>query len=212
MSLPRAVVFDCDGVLFESKRANLAYYNQVLEHFGVAPVLESDHQRCHLCHTSASPEVFAELLGKGRVEEALAFAANLGYQRFIPYLQPEPELREVLESLSARLPLAVATNRGSSLVEILAHFSLERYFQTLVTSRDVARPKPYPDMLFEASRRLGLEPGEVLFVGDSRLDREAAAAAGMPFVAYRSELGEGVKKVSGHRDLLSLAGEVSPAI
>lgn len=212
MTLPRAVIFDCDGVLFESRRANLAYYNQVLEHFAVAPVNENDTVLCHLCHTSASPEVFAELLGKERVASALEFAASLGYRRFIPYLQPEPGLREVLQTLSAQLPLAVATNRGSSLQEILDHFDLGRYFRTLVTSRDVPRPKPYPDMLFEASSRLGLRPADLLFVGDSRLDLEAASAAGVQFVAYRSDLGEGVRQVASHQELLALAGQVNPGI
>jgi len=209
--LPRAVVFDCDGVLFESRQANLAYYNRVLAHFAAAPVNEDDHDRCQLCHTASSPVVFAELLGAERVGPALDFAATLGYKQFISYLQPEPEIREVLQLLTPRLPLAVATNRGDSLAEILAHFDLGQYFTTLVTSRDVPRPKPHPDMLLEAAARIGLSPAEMLFVGDSQLDLQAAAAAQMPFVAYRSYLGAEVPRVDRHRELLSLAAGVSPA-
>ncbi len=51
--------FDCDGVLFESRRANLAYYNAILTHFDEPHVEESDQARAHLCHTAASPHVFS---------------------------------------------------------------------------------------------------------------------------------------------------------
>jgi len=212
MSRPRAVIFDCDGVLFESRRANLAYYNDVLEYFGASTVSGDDREKSLLCHTAASPEVFAALLGEAHVEAALAYAATLGYQRFIPFLDPEPGIREVLETLARHLPLAVATNRGGSLTEILDHFGLAGYFTTLVTSRDVPRPKPYPDMLLEAANRLDLPAEELLFVGDSKLDRDAAAAAGMPFVAYGPTLGEGVPSILSHQELLALTGLVSPAI
>ena len=200
------IVFDCDGVLFESRAANLAYYNTILETFEAPPVDPDDVERAHLCHTAASPEVFRVLLGAGRVGAAMEAAQLLDYRRFIPSMQPEPGLTAALAGLSARLPLAVATNRGSSMREILAHFELSGYFQAVVTSRDVARPKPHPDMLIEAARQLALKPAQLLFVGDSELDQAAAAAAGVCFAAYRNDLAAEVK-IDGHEQLLRLFGE-----
>ena len=197
------IVFDCDGVLFESRAANLAYYNAVLESFGVTPVVPGDGVRAHLCHTAASPEVFRVLLGEERVMAAMDVARLLDYRRFIPAMQPEPGMTAALAGLSQRFPLAVATNRGSSMREILEHFSLNGYFQAVVTSRDVARPKPHPDMLLEAARQLALEPAQLLFIGDSELDQAAASAAGVCFAAYRSNLPADVK-IASHHQLLSL--------
>ena len=71
------IVFDCDGVLFESRAANLAYYNTILEAFGAPPVDPGDGKRAHLCHTAASPEVFRVLLGDARVDAALEAARLL---------------------------------------------------------------------------------------------------------------------------------------
>ena len=122
------IVFDCDGVLFESRAANLAYYNAILEAFGDPPVDPGDGERAHLCHTAASPEVFRVLLGEERVTAALDAASLLDYRRFIPAMQPEPGMTAALAGLSARFPLAVATNRGSSMREILDHFGLVRLF------------------------------------------------------------------------------------
>ena len=200
------IIFDCDGVLFESREANLAYYNAILEEFGEAPVTAADTRRAHLCHTAASPEVFRVLLGEERTAAALEAARLLDYRRFIPAMRPEPDVCEVLAELSARYPLAIATNRGGSMHEILTHFQLADYFQAVVTSRDVPRPKPYPDMLIEASRQLGIAPDRLLFVGDSELDQAAAAAAGMRFAAYRNNLRADLN-VAGHQDLLDYFSE-----
>lgn len=197
------IIFDCDGVLFESRAANLAYYNTILELFEEPPVDPADRERAHLCHTAASPEVFRTLLGAERVAAALAAAADLDYRRFIPQMRPEPGMVEALAGLSERFPLAIATNRGGSMRDILAHFDLAGYFRAVVTSRDVPRPKPHPDMLVEAARQLALDHSRLLFVGDSELDRAAAAAAGIRFAAYRSAL-EADLCLDSHRQLLGL--------
>lgn len=201
----KGIVYDCDGVLFESRAANLAYYNTVLNHFGEPSVLPGDREKAHLCHTAASPKVFEALLGKERLAEALAFARTFDYGRFIPCMEPEPGMVEALTALSARMPLAVATNRGTSMPEILTHFDLHRFFQAVVTCRDVERPKPHPDMLFMAARRLGLRESELLFIGDSELDREAARAAGVLFAAYGGQV-EGDVAVGNHGEVVDLLG------
>lgn len=197
----RGVIFDCDGVLFESRRANLAYYNAILARFGEPEVSEAEPERANLCHAAASPEVLATLLGFERAPAALEFAASLDYRQFIPWMDPEPGMREALAQLSAQMPLAVATNRGTSMPEILDHFGLQGYFSTVVTSRDVERPKPHADMLLLAAKRLGLPLAALLFVGDSVYDRMAAESAGIPFVAYRPTF-DHPRQVDGFEQLL----------
>jgi len=199
----RGIVFDCDGVLFESRKANLAYYNTVLSHFDEPPVKESDNENAHICHTAASSHVLLHLLGEKRAPKALSIAAELDYRQFIPYMEPEPGMREALAALAGSYPLAVATNRGYSMPAILEHFDLSSYFSTVVTSRDVKHPKPAPDMLYEAAKRMRLAPRELLFVGDSELDQAAAKSAGMPFAVYRGDL-QADLRLEHHGVLVSL--------
>ncbi|MDH3998012.1 MAG: HAD family hydrolase [Desulfuromonadales bacterium] len=203
MNNVRGIVFDCDGVLFESQQANLAYYNTILEHFSEEPVEAHDHDRAHLCHTAASPEVFLQLLGEQRLDEALTLAAKLDYRQFIPYMNPAPGLTQALSALSARFPLAIATNRGYSMPQILQHFELEDFFSTVVTSKDVARPKPHPDMLLEAAKRLDLPVESLLFIGDSELDQAAAKQAGMRFAVYRGRM-EADLVLDHHQELVEM--------
>jgi len=197
------VIFDCDGVLFESRRANLAYYNAVMSHFDHPLVEANDKEKAAICHTAASPEVFAFLLGEDRVAEALQFSAQLHYRQFIPWMDPEPGLVASLEELSASRPLAVATNRGTSMDEILSHFQIDRFFKAVVTSRDVARPKPHGDMLLLAAEKLGLPLAKLLFVGDSLYDKMAAESAGVRFVSYKPQF-DHTPTLMSHAELAAL--------
>lgn len=196
-----ALIFDCDGVMFDSRHANLAFYNRILEFFDEPPVTEAQQERAHLCHTASSPQVFAGLLGEERAEQALLYSQQLDYDAFIPQLQPEPGLMHVLAALNERIPLAVATNRGSSMRKILEYFELEKYFRHVVTYLDVPRPKPYPDMLHHVAALFQFQPQSLLFVGDSEFDQRAAAAAGCSFVAYKWEGGQ---RIDHHCQLLEL--------
>jgi len=125
------------------------------------------------------------------------------YRQFIPYMKPEPGMKEALSELAVAYPLAVATNRGYSMPAIIKHFGLNGLFQTIVTSRDVEHPKPAPDMLYEAARRLNHATHELLFVGDSELDQAAARTAGMSFAVYKGDLQADVR-VEHHGELVDL--------
>ncbi|MDT8419589.1 MAG: HAD-IA family hydrolase [Desulfuromonadales bacterium] len=210
MKQVRGIIFDCDGVLFESRSANLAYYNRILAAFGYPSVTADQAERAHLCHTASSPVVLAELLEPDHVEPALEFAAQLDYREFLSFMTPEPSLTEMLEALATELPLAVATNRGKSIHAILKHFALDGYFQAVVSSHDVCRPKPEPDMLLLAANRLQLAPELCLFVGDSELDQQAAERAGVPFACYGSAI-PAAWRLESHRQLLNWIGRSSGA-
>ena len=201
MSGIEAVIFDCDGVLFESRQANLAYYNRIFANFDYPPVTASQSQKAHLCHTASSPVVLAELMSEADLRPALKYASTIDYREFIPFMQPEPHLKQVLVKLSTSYPLAVATNRGTSVEPILEHFGLAEYFSAVVTCRDVIRPKPAPDMLLLAAKQLKVQPEKCLFVGDSELDQQAALGARARFAGYGG-LVSGELSLENHLQLL----------
>lgn len=203
----RGVIFDCDGVLFDGLRANVAYYSAVLEHFGLPPIADTDDEKIHLCHTATTRELFAAILGPGRVEEAIAAANRIGYRKFIPLMDPMPNIKTVVEKLSARMPLAIATNRSNSMQGVATFFGMDHYFRTIVTCRDVARGKPHPDMLLLAAERLNIAPQDLLFVGDTCVDREAARRAGIRFVGYRGDF-ENAVNITDHTQLLNLVEQL----
>ncbi|MDY0190369.1 MAG: HAD family hydrolase [Desulfuromonas sp.] len=197
----KAVVFDCDGVMFDSQLANLAYYNSIITQFGLEPVTDEQPENITLCHTAASPQVFNGLLGPLLGAAAMSYSRQVDYSEFIPQLQIEAGLVDLLTSLAPTFALAVATNRGSSMGKILEHFSLADFFPTVITYLDVERPKPSPDMLLAVAQRLQLKPQQLVFIGDSDLDRQAACEADCSFVSYKWD---GGVRIDHHGELLEL--------
>ncbi|HEY2772893.1 MAG TPA: HAD-IA family hydrolase [Candidatus Binatia bacterium] len=175
------LIFDCDGVLFDSEPANLAFYREVLRASGAPPVPESAEAAYH---SLASAQLFEKMFGDqpqllARVQ---AVSRQTDYAPFFPLMQPKPRLRETLESLRKRYRTAMATNRGKTTQGVLRHFALEPLFDLAVGVLDVANPKPAPDMLELCLARLGVSAAEAVYVGDQATDLAAAAAANIRFI------------------------------
>jgi HAD superfamily hydrolase (TIGR01509 family) len=179
------VVFDCDGVMFDSREANRNFYNHILARFGHPPMSEEDVAYVHM-HT-AEESIRYVFRNRPHVEEALQYRWEVDYSPFIRDMVMEPGLREVLACLGVSTGLAVATNRSNTIDWVLEQHGLTGIFDLVVSSLDVARPKPHPEALFKVLDRYEIEGARALYIGDSPVDAQTAAAAGVPFVAYKNE-------------------------
>ena len=181
----KGIIYDCDGVLVDSVESNVAYYNHILTRFDL-PVLDESWMNLVLTGTGKG---VLEALFKGSpfIGDALELQRQLPPEAFLDLVRPEPQVHDVLRQMRMRYHTAVATNRGKSLVPLLEMLELKDLFDVIVTSNDVTRHKPDPQCVSIILDRLGLEPGETLYVGDSDVDRETAARAGTPFAAYRNK-------------------------
>lgn len=185
----KTVIYDCDGVMFDSIEANYAFYSIVLNHFGKPCPDRSNTETMRLLHTYSSRDVLAKLFADDpREAEALSFASTIDYRQLIPFLRMEEGLVETLEALKGRVDIAVCTNRSTSVETLLEDFGLTSYFSCVMTAAKVKNPKPHPEPLNKILEHYGIGPSEALFVGDSDLDRQASESAGVPFVAYKSDL------------------------
>jgi len=180
----KLVAFDCDGVLFDTERANRFYYSRILQHFGRPAVTDAQFSFVHM-HTLDESMAFL-FPDKKSLQAAYAFRKTMDYREYLRYLKVEPDLVPLLEKLRPQIKTAIATNRTDTMDRLLADFRLDGDFDLVVTCSDVERPKPEPDALLKILDHFDLAPHEVLYIGDSRLDELAAQAARMPLVAYRN--------------------------
>ena len=182
------VILDCDGVLFDSWDANVAFYDSVLASLGEAPLDEKGRE---LCHRLSGPQLWDHLFATDpdRHIRAKAMAAKADYSPFYRLMHPVPDLESTLTRLSAHCPLALATNRGRTVAGVLRHFALERFFSVSVGILDVPRAKPAPDLLLACLERVGVPAEASVFVGDTLVDRDAAAAAAVPYVGVGPDSG-----------------------
>lgn len=182
----KAVIFDCDGVLFDTEQANRAYYNHLLEHFGKPSLTEEQFTFIHM-HTLDESLAFL-FSDEKNLEAAHNYHKSMDYKRYLSYLTVEPHLFALLERIRPTMKTAIATNRTDTMKRLLAEFDLDGYFDLIVTSSDVERPKPHPDGLLKILEYFNIEPNHAIYVGDSQLDELAAKSAGVPLVAYRNKV------------------------
>lgn len=180
----KVLTFDCDGVMFDTTRANQAYYNDLLHFFG-RPSMTPEQFYFAQMHTvdEALTRLFPdpELLSAAQDRRQ-----QTGYTPYLKHMEMEPDLIAVLEKYKGRIGLAVATNRTDTMNRVLAMHGIDHYFDLVVTALDVPRPKPHPDPLLRVLDFFQVAPCEMLYVGDSELDDQAAQAANVPLAAYNN--------------------------
>jgi beta-phosphoglucomutase-like phosphatase (HAD superfamily) len=194
------VIFDCDGVLFESEAANLGFYNEVLSRAGEGSVPAHSEAACHAL---ASADLFRRMFADrpGTLARVQAIAQEVDYGPFYPLMTPRAGLRELLAELGSRYRLAMATNRGRTALGVIDHFDLHAHFELTVGALDVARAKPFPDMLLRCADHFGVASGAAVYVGDQPGDAAAAEAAKMTFIAIGSEVPAAPHRIRDLREL-----------
>jgi len=182
MNQIRIVVFDCDGVMFDTAEANKAYYNNLLKQFQKPAMTRAQFAYTQM-HTV--DESLAFLFDDAAVlDEVQAYRMRMNYLPYLKYMVIEPDLRPLLNRLRPRYRTAIATNRTDTMDCVLKTHDLEKSFDLVVTAFDVMHPKPHPEQLHKILAHFGLRREQAIYIGDSELDEHAAGAAGIAFVAY----------------------------
>jgi HAD superfamily hydrolase (TIGR01509 family) len=103
------------------------------------------------------------------------------YRERLPLL---PGARDAVERLAARWPLGLASSSNRPLIDLALEVGeLARFFRVTLSSEEVARGKPAPDVYLEVARRLAVDPGSAAAIEDSHNGIRSAHAAGMRVVA-----------------------------
>ncbi len=181
--LPTAVIFDMDGLLFDSE----ALYRDAI----IAAACELGHR--------FTVEDFLKLVGRPWSANRVTLQDHIGpagdvdtfwaawmkkYECMKARLALKAGVIEMLDRLDAlRLPRAICTSSSHADVEYnLSLHALVGRFNAVIASEDYARGKPFPDPFLQAARVLGVAPAECLALEDSHSGIRAAAAAGMQTV------------------------------
>jgi phosphoglycolate phosphatase len=202
----KAIIYDCDGVMFDSFEANLAFYDRIMVMLGRSPLDRQDQEQMRVLHTYANRDVLAHFFPEPvDFEAAVSCAGRIDYRDLVPFMRLEDEFIATLDALKPRVELAVCTNRSTSMDLVLDTFGLTSYFGCIMTAAKVQNPKPHPEPLLKVLAHYRIGPDEALFVGDSDVDRQAAAAARVPFVAYKADL-PAMARIDRHGEIVSLLG------
>ncbi len=176
------VIFDADGVLFDSTESNVAYYNAIFARMG-EPKLDRREELNAVSY--AAEQMFEDRAGADseRLVRMKEIARTLDATPFFRLLRPPLELRPFMMELRRRYRLALATNRSATVPSLVEHLGLGGVFDAIASARDKVRPKPAPDILRLCLERAAVSARRAVYVGDSPIDLEAASSAGTHFIA-----------------------------
>ena len=179
-----AVVFDLDGVLVESEQIWSEARRELTEELGGHWTKRAQADMMGMSSVEWSQYMHDEL-GISLVAEAISDEVVRRLERLyrerLPLL---PGAREAVERVAARWPLAVASSSNRPLIELVLEIAgIAERFAVVVSSEEVARGKPAPDVYLEAASRLRVSPGRTAAVEDSENGLRSAIAAGMRVIA-----------------------------
>ncbi|MGW2424822.1 HAD family hydrolase [Streptomyces sp. NPDC001709] len=190
-----SVIFDLDGTLVDSEPNYYEASRQTLAEHGVTGFTWADHESYVGISTLETVTLWRERYGlRARVDELLD-ATNRRYLELArTRTRAYPEMRKFVELLAAEgVPTAVASGASPEAIEtILAGTGLDAFLRTVVSTEEVPRGKPAPDVFLEAARRLGAHPADCVVLEDAAPGAAAAHAAGMrciaiPYVAAQAD-------------------------
>jgi HAD superfamily hydrolase (TIGR01509 family) len=179
-----AVVFDLDGLLLDSEQV----WDAAREHF----VRERGgrwHERAQRDMMGMSSQEWSRYVHDElgvpdppeKISAEVVRRLERLYREHLPLL---PGAHEAVERLARRWPLGLASSSNRELIDLTLELGgLASYFEATVSSEEVGRGKPAPDVYLEAARRLGVDPERTAAIEDSHNGIRAANAAGMRVVA-----------------------------
>ena len=194
----RAVLFDLDGTLVDSVPGLTLGVNDVLAHYGAAPMTE---------------KAVADLVGKGvrrliedvfrikalpadgvAIDAAVALYVERNVARGDRAAKFYPGALEAVKALrSTGVKTVLVTNKARAMVEsFVSDTGIDGFFDAVVAGDDTPHPKPAGDMLLLGARKAGVAIEDCIMVGDSRNDAEAGRAAGASVRLVKTGYNEGV--------------------
>lgn len=204
-------LLDIDGTLVDSNEAHVQAWVDVLRAHGFAITSEDIRPLVGMGGDNLLPRAVGlsseSDLGKAIGQER----SELFKERYLPHLQPFPEVRNLLTRMRERgLKLVAASSSKKDEVERLLEIAgVTDLMDESTSASDTRNSKPDPDLIHSGLERIGLPAGEVVMLGDTPYDIQAAAKAGVGVIAFRcggfrdEDLDDALAIYDGAADLLA---------
>ena len=189
MLMTKAVIFDWDGTLADTRKAVVQSFQKVLTEAGCRVSDEFITRRMGIGTKKTIIEAFRECHMRLDVStlEKLADEKVRIQAGLVDIVSLFEGVTELLEALQGKTKIALATMSGRKVVDkLLPAKRIAKYFDVVVSADEVANPKPDPEVFLVAAKKLGVAPEDCVVVEDSVFGVRAAKAANMKCIAVPS--------------------------
>ena len=213
--LIRAVIFDLDGLLLDSESAWDGARRALVAEHGLEWREGATEAMLGMSAPEWSRYVRDELgvpLEPAEISDRVVANMLDAYEQRLPLL---PGAEAAVERIAERWPLGLASSSNKPVIDrVMETSGWGEVFRVWVSSEEVDRGKPAPDVFLEAARRLGTDPGEAAGIEDSHNGILAARAAGLVRVIAipNHEFPPGAQALAAADVVLGSLGELTPDV
>ena len=200
MTQVRGVIFDIDGTLVDSNDAHAHAWVEAMAEQGYNVSFETVRRLIGMGGDKVLPQTLGITKESEVGKQISQCRKEIFRQRYLPYLRAFPGALELLERMHKQeLKLLIATSAELDEVQVLLQVigpHVDALFADIISAREARHSKPDPDVLAIALQRSGLSPQELVMIGDTPYDIEAAAKVEIKTIAFRCG-GWGDKDLAG---------------
>ena len=209
-----AVVFDLDGVIVDSEHVWEEVRAAYTRESGGRYTERATRDMMGMSAPEWSAYMASELGVPGTPEEINAAVVERMLARYGEAPPLIPGAVDAVRAIAKRWPVAIASSSNRELIDVvLAAAGLADVVRVAVSSEEVERGKPAPDVYLEAARRLGVDPSRCVAVEDSENGIRSAKAAGMSVVAIPNQHFPPDAEALAQADVvLGSVAELTPAV
>lgn len=205
------VIFDVDGTLVNSNDAQAKSWVEALKDFGYSVPYEKVRPLIGMGGDKVLPETIGVQKDSEKGKQISKRRSEIFKEKYLPDIKPFPDAQKLLDRMhEQRLKLAIATSaQPDELRPLLQIVGAADLIEDKTSAKDAKSSKPNPDIMQVALKRIGYPANEVVMIGDTPYDIEAAGKVGIGTIAFRcggwsnSDLAEAIAIYNDPADLLT---------
>ena len=187
---PSAILFDMDGVLVDSLDSWLSSLNAALRSFNHREITREEFIEKYWGY-----DLYDNLDRMGLSHEIGRFC-NSVYGEHLDAIKIYPDTKDMLQKLKGYKKGIITNTPKDCVCQILKEFDIEQYFEIVITSDEVVKAKPDPEIVLKACEVLGVKPENVVLIGDTNSDVKAGRDAGCTVIGVNVKADYTVKNLS----------------